>query len=203
MHYAVLLIDFDGVLRHWPESDAEIETAHGLPVGAIRKAAFASERLEPVITGMTPDEAWRRDVARYLGDCFPRADAAAAVARWSKSSGKVDAQVLALLQQCMSALRTVLATNATSRLPQDLATLGLSAQFHAIANSSELGVMKPQAEFYRRALQRIDVPPQRALYVDDSAANAEAAAALGITAHRFVGCAALREFLHRAGAIES
>jgi putative hydrolase of the HAD superfamily len=125
------------------------------------------------------------------------------VAQWSVSHGKIDAQVLALLQECTSALRTVLATNATSRLPQDLAALGLSARFDAIANSSEFGVMKPQAEFYRRTLQSVDAPPQRALYVDDSVANIEAAAALGITAHRFIGCAPLREFLRRAGAIES
>lgn len=59
-----IFIDFDGVLRRWSSDDDATEDAHGLPRGAIRRAAFDPARLD------------------------------AAVRQWSASPGAVDAGVL-------------------------------------------------------------------------------------------------------------
>ncbi|MBU8977089.1 HAD-IA family hydrolase [Lysobacter sp. MMG2] len=93
----------------------------------------------------------------------------------------------------------VLVTNATSRLPQDLAALGLTPFFHGVANSSALGTAKPDAAIFHAALALAGVAAHEALFVDDSSRNVAAAGALGIHARRFEGPATLRALLHEHG----
>ncbi len=50
--------------------------------------------------------------------------------------------------------------------------------------SSDLGVRKPDAEIYRRAMDRFGAIPQDTFFTDDSASNVAGAAALGIHAYR-------------------
>ncbi len=199
--YAVLLIDLDGVIRRWPRSDAAIETAHALPVGAIRKVAFAPDLVLPAITGRVTDQAWRQHTANRLGREFGSTHAAQAVAQWTAHPGEVDHRTLGILGACVAGLQVVLLTNATSRLADDLHSLGLHQRFAAVVNSSDVGVAKPAAEIFRIALERVSTTPDRALFIDDTAANVEAASALGILSHRFTAHAAMSTFLRHAGVL--
>ncbi|MBW7997328.1 MAG: HAD family phosphatase [Candidatus Glassbacteria bacterium] len=52
--------------------------------------------------------------------------------------------------------------------------------FRGQALSWELGVRKPDPEFFRRGLAKFDLDPRECLFVDDRQENAEAAARLGI-----------------------
>lgn len=196
--YAVLLIDLDGVIRRWNQHETEIEAAHGLPTGSIRATAFAPERLLPAITGAISDAAWRRDVVAALAE-YP--GAAQAISAWSRPSGDLDVQTLALLDRCAPHLKVVLVTNATSRLSDDLRALGIDNHFHAIINSSEIGAAKPDKRVYLAALRAAEANPEQALFVDDSAVNVEAAAALGITSHCFRNHTGLERFLADAGVL--
>jgi putative hydrolase of the HAD superfamily len=190
-----LLIDLDGVLRRWRSSDENIELAHGLPVGSIRLAAFATALLTPAITGAISDEQWRINVADKLMETYHSRSCADAVAQWSSYIGEVDYEVLATVRNCMPSLRVVLVTNATSRLHSDLLSLGLSNSFHAIVNSSEVGHAKPDSKIFLAALRVAEAQPEHALFVDDSQSNVQAAASLGILAHHFTGNSALADFL--------
>lgn len=192
---SALLIDFDGVLRHWPPDDDAIERESGVPIGAIRIAAFAPARLRPAILGRIDDAAWREAIAADLAARFPEADATRAVHRWSQPPGRIDEDVRTILQAARTHVRIVLVTNATSRLPTDLAVLGLSNLFHGVANSSELGAAKPDAAIFHAALALADAAPHEALFVDDSPHNVAAAVALGIPSRVFEGPATLRAFL--------
>jgi putative hydrolase of the HAD superfamily len=80
-------------------------------------------------------------------------------------------------------------------------SLGLADRFHAVANSSEIGAVKPSAAYFNGALVQANVSATEALFVDDSLANVEAAAALGIRSHHFTGHVAFSAFLHEAGAL--
>ena len=68
--------------------------------------------------------------------------------------------------------------------------------------SAALGVRKPDPEIYRLALQRYGVAPEDTFFADDSAANVEGAASVGIHAHLFTTPelldAAMTEFAGRA-----
>ncbi len=50
--------------------------------------------------------------------------------------------------------------------------------------SSDLAVRKPDAEIYRRALERFDATPENTFFTDDSANNVAGAAQIGIHAYQ-------------------
>jgi len=199
--YRLLLIDFDGVLRQWPDADVEIETRCGLPSGAIRRVAFENALLDAVVTGIISDEIWRDQIATALEQLYPNASVREAMNEWSQSSGVVDIEVLRLLEQASPRLRIALATNATSRLRRDLESLQLGSLFDVIVNASEIGVAKPAAAFYTRALQLCDEHAENVLYVDDSNGNVESASRLGIRSLHFTGADGLADFLRASGVL--
>jgi putative hydrolase of the HAD superfamily len=199
----VLLLDLDGVLRRWPPVDAAAEDAAGLPRGCLHAAAFDPAVLEPAVTGRITDEEWRRSVGDVLAAEYGAAAADRALEVWSATPGELDADVLAILDDLRPDVRVVLATNATTRLRHDLARLGLADRFAAIASSAEIGAAKPASAFFDAALALVGAEPAQALYVDDTAANIEAADALGIDALLFSDPAVLRDWLRGHGALAS
>ncbi|WP_257388894.1 HAD-IA family hydrolase [Tahibacter caeni] len=198
---AALLIDFDGVLRRWPADDA-LERRHGLPAGSLREIAFDPPLVAALVEGRIDDAAWRTQTAQRLRDRHPAADVAGALAQWSAGIGEIDRDLLALLDASATA-RRVLVSNGSTRLRGDLAAHGLDAYFHAVVNSSEIGVAKPAAAFFAAALSAAGVDAAQAAFIDDSAGHVAAAAALGLRAHRYVDLAGARAFLRDCGLIPS
>lgn len=191
-----ILIDLDGVLRHWPEDHvASVEADFGLTSGTIPKMAFSPDIIELAIRGEIPDEEWRARVAARLQEVHPSLDCQAIVDAWSEPSGEVDRDVLALMQACRAGAAVTLVTNATSRLPKDLDRLGLSKAFDHVVNSSEVGVTKPGAEIFEHALRVSGAAASTALFVDDKVSNVEGAEKVGMTSHLFVSVEGLRGFL--------
>lgn len=200
--YETLLIDLDGVLRHWRCSDIDIESAFGLPAGAIRAAAFDPAIVWPAITGEITDAEWRMRTADRLERQHRIDSAAEAVRQWSSFPGAVDQQVLSLVADCRRALKVVLVTNATSRLVHDLRELSLLDRFDAIVSSAEVGVAKPAAEIFHHALRRVGALPEDAIFVDDTPAHVLAAESLGITSRTFVGHEPMASFLRECGVLQ-
>jgi putative hydrolase of the HAD superfamily len=192
-----LLCDFDGVIRLWPAGELEaVEDELGLARGAVLAAAFEPARLQRAVTGATPDEAWRAEVAAALGGAGRQA-----VAAWAALTGEIDAAMLALVQELRASLPVVLLTNATTRLRADLAGAGLTDAFDAVASSAELGVAKPDPEVYRRAAVLAGVEPQACVLVDDTLAHIEGAAAAGLTTVLHTDAQTTRGALVSLGAI--
>lgn len=177
-----VLCDLDGVVRHWPASDA-LDDAHGLPHGALAAAAFAPARLHPAITGEVTDEQWRTAVAGDLAAACGSADRArAAVAAWSGLVPLVDREVVALLTAVRNVAAVALVSNATTRLERDLDRQGLTGLADAVVNTARIGVAKPDPRVYRIAAARVGVEAGRCLFVDDTEANVEAARREGMPA---------------------
>jgi HAD superfamily hydrolase (TIGR01509 family) len=81
-------------------------------------------------------------------------------------------------------------------------TLAMSPAFGRLAGviaSGVEGVMKPDPAIYRLTCDRFGLAPSDLLFVDDSARNIEAAAALGLHTHHFTDPAALRPALEAHG----
>lgn len=193
--YDAVLCDLDGVLRHWPDA-AELDRAHGFPPGALAAAAFAAHRLHPAITGEVTDGQWRAAVTGDLSDAYGSAERAAAlVAAWSAVLPGVDAAAVSLLREVRTVATVALVTNATTRLERDLTRNGLDDLAHTVVNTARIGFAKPDARVYRLAAERVGVPPHRCLFVDDTAANAEAAHAVGMTAVHYRRVEDLRDAL--------
>jgi putative hydrolase of the HAD superfamily len=179
---SALLVDLDGVLRVWdPEFTAGVERRYGLAPGALLTAGLAPDRLRPLVTGQISRAEWQAGIGEAVGS-------AEAVAEWATFRGTVDLDVLGLIRSVRAAGRPVaLATNADDAARADLAVLGLTDELDAVANSAELGVAKPAAEFYATACAAVGVPPRGCLLVDDTDRNVRGARAAGLAAHRWTG----------------
>jgi len=67
--------------------------------------------------------------------------------------------------------------------------------FVACYVSGELGLLKPQPEIYRHALDDLGISAAEAVFIDNREANVRGAEALGITGHLFTDVTGLRAFL--------
>ena len=181
-----VLTDFDGVIRHWPDSFSKsVEDAYGLQRGSLARAAFDKAILSDAITGRVTDSEWRRQIVRQLGSQTDATTAGAAVAAWSTSPGVVAAAALRVMQAARSVVAVGLVTNATTRLAEDLSRLGLDDAFDFVVNSSEIGCAKPSRCFYEHAARRCGCERGEVILVDDRAQNVDAAVDFGYHGHHY------------------
>ena len=89
------------------------------------------------------------------------------------------ASLLAFLKR--RGIKLGLVSNLASPFKAPVAALGLAEAFDTAAYSCDEGLAKPDPEIYRRALARLGVSPEHALFVGDNLPNdVEAPAALGL-----------------------
>ncbi|GAA2369885.1 hydrolase [Catellatospora methionotrophica] len=182
-----LLIDFDGVLRHFdPAAYGDFESRHGVAPAKLLESGLEWARQLPAITGHWTRQQWLDEIAAHTGA------SAAALTEWDAYPGYVDEAVLGFVREVRAAGRRVgLATNATDDLYDDLALLGLTDEFDAIVSSAELGLHKPSKEFFKAACLALETPADRCLFLDDTDRNIRGARAAGLSALRWDGPAAL------------
>ena len=177
----VIFCDFDGVIRHWDNTALfEQEVAFQLPKGTTFKAAFSAELLLPAITGQVKDEVWRDRVEQTLAKTVPHHQTTQLVHAWSNSPASIDFHLLETLRTMLPNHAIALVTNATSCLNQDMVNLQIDKAFDFVINSSEIGVAKPEVDFYRQAAQLTGATIETSLFIDDSLKNVQAAEAFGL-----------------------
>ena len=194
MTIEAVVFDLDGVVRHWDtELNASIERRHGLAPGAILDTAFAPDLGTAAVTGALDYRTWADRVAERLGS--PEA-----VAEWGAFRGHVDPEAVELVDAVRAGgCRVGLLSNATTRLEEDLAHLGLGDSFDVIFNTAVLGVCKPDPEVYRRVVDALGLPADQVVFTDDTPSWAEAATEVGLHGIPFTGVARLREELRGLG----
>jgi putative hydrolase of the HAD superfamily len=195
--FDAVLCDVDGVVRHWdPDEMIQIDRTHGLPPGTLAATAFAPVRLHPAVTGRMTDAEWRAAVVTALAStCAAPHQAQAMVDAWSASTGQVDRAVLDLLTEVRRHVPVVLVSNATTRLEDDLAALGVLGAVDAVVNTSRIGAAKPDGRVYRHAAARVGADPARCLFVDDTPGHVDGARAAGMIGVRYEGVDHLRTVL--------
>lgn len=137
---------------------------------------------------VTGSEYWRQ-VAAALGTTFNDHQIArlidADIASWSA----VDDDMVALVEQTAASGRRVALL---SNIPEELATHYEEhhrwlKHFDIVAFSCRIGHAKPEPEAYRWCCRALDLAPGRILFVDDRAENVQAAEAIGMPGHLFIG----------------
>lgn len=178
-----LLIDLDGVLRHYDVAvDRAIEERFLLAPGAILTAAMRQDRYQTLVTGGWTRAEWLADVGAELGlDEHTVAELAA-------YRGYVDHEVLGFVREVRAAgIPVVLCSNAPKDLDDDLAQLGLLEEFDVVVNSSAIGVAKPHPDYFKAACVAVKTVYPYCLFVDDSHRNIAGARAMRIAAFRWSG----------------
>lgn len=181
-----LLSDLDGVIRHFSsERDQEIERRCGFSQGILLGTAFEKDRLTRAITGKITDEVWRSEITTALTKLYSSELAAQAVADWSAFPGKVDFHYLDYLKKKFVGVPVAVLTNGTSRLHQDLKTLGIQDGFFKIFNSAEIGFCKPERRVFDHVVEVLGCKPSEIFFIDDSLSHVNTAKEVGLITHHY------------------
>lgn len=195
--FDAVLCDVDNVIRFYDSSRLHtLERAAGLAEGTTMKVAFTPETDLPLLLGQIDGQEWVSAIAESLTGQVSEATAWELGTALLESPFRADDEVVSLLRRARSRGPLVLVSNATLRLEDDLAELGLTDLADHVVNSARIGLVKPDPRIYRLAASLAGARPDRCLFVDDSEENVEAAAALGMRPVHFRGAADL------AGALE-
>lgn len=194
--FGAVLCDVDNVLRRYdPAGVHALERAAGLAEGTTMKVAFAPETDLPLLLGRIDDREWVRSIAAPLAGLVPEPVARELGTALLESPFAADEAVVALLRRARTRVPLVLVSNATLRLEDDLAALGLADLADHVVNSARVGLAKPDPRILRFAASLAGVPPEHCLFVDDTAENVDAAAALGMRTVHFREAADLERAL--------
>ncbi|MCW3017505.1 MAG: haloacid dehalogenase [Solirubrobacterales bacterium] len=174
-----LLMDWGGVLTtNVFDSFAAFCEAEGLGTDSVRDAfmkdPLARELLADFECGRLADEVFERKFGAVLEVREP----AGLIARLFGSMGG-NPEMLAAVEFLRAAgVKTGLLSNSwgASTYPADT----LDKLFDVLVISGELGVRKPDVAIYETAIQRMGLPAQQLVFVDDLPGNLKPARALGI-----------------------
>ena len=192
-----ILWDFGGVFTTSPfEAFARFEAARGLPENFIRTInstnpdANAWARFESsAIDADQFDDAFRREA-----EAFGRSVGGKEVLELL--SGEFRPRMATALRECKKHYKVGCITNNMKKAgegPSMAATderarraAQVMAEFDIVVESSVEGVRKPDPRIYRIACQRLDVAPDRAVFLDDLGINLKPARAMGMTTIKVV-----------------
>jgi epoxide hydrolase-like predicted phosphatase len=181
--YAAVFFDFGGVLTTpvW-DSFASFCRSEGLEPDTIknlfRTDPEALRELRELETGAVTETEFETTFGRRLGLENPDGLIDSMFAGM-----KPDEAMLAAVRELRAAdLLTGLITNSWSTAHYDRELL--AKLFDAVVISAEVHLHKPQPEIYRLAAERLRVPPEACIFVDDLRENCEGAEAVGMTAVR-------------------
>ncbi len=121
--------------------------------------------------------------------------------RWPETLGGLLDDSVALLVGVRAAgvACYALSNHSTETFPVADERYGVRSWFDGVLLSGEVGVAKPDAAIFDELCRRFDLTPATTAFVDDSAPNVAAAAALGFHAHRFTSAPALAGWLRSLG----
>src|SRR5215216_7042650 len=179
--YTVLLLDFGGVMTTsvW-DSFADFCREKGLEEGTVkrlfREDPEALADLRRLETGELEESEFERRFAARLG----LDDATDLIESMFRGMLPEESIVAAVRAARAGGIKTGLISNSwsTTHYDRDL----LQELFDAVVISAEVGLHKPQPEIYRIAAERLVVPPEKCVFVDDLRENCAGAEAVGMTA---------------------
>lgn len=194
VRFDAVLFDFGGVFLPSPfDVLYEAASRFGVPPQTVLATCFGSYEQDT-------DHPWHR---LERGEISAQ-DALAGIATLAKESG-LDVDPIAVLTSTIGTeaiirddvvavarelkslgLKTAVVTNNIKEFgPKWRALLPLDEIFDVVVDSCEEGIRKPDRRIFERTLQRLgDVPPERAIFLDDAPGNVAAAGKLGIHAIR-------------------
>jgi HAD superfamily hydrolase (TIGR01509 family) len=179
MHINTVIFDIGGVLvqtadvaprRAW-------EARLNLPEWGLAGHVFDSAASQQAFVGIgDADEVW----AEVCAALQVPDDEREALARDFWAGDRVHAPTLAIALALAGRYRLGILSNAWRDMQaRDSRRLPFS-RFDAVVYSCDIGIRKPAADSYLRALRSLDASPEHTLFIDDFAENVAAAAALGI-----------------------
>jgi putative hydrolase of the HAD superfamily len=154
---------FGRLMRRWLAGDADANAVHDLETGRMTVADFE-----------------RRLAAELLDEAAGREGRPAAAGMLTRmfAGFRSEASMIDVVRAARTAgVRTGLLSNSWGL---DYPRAGWDTLFDTVVISGEVGLRKPDPAIYRLAAERLGLPPDQIVFVDDLAPNVRAAAAVGM-----------------------
>ncbi len=161
------------------EAVADIVTSHGTVVDArvlAKVEGVAKRRYESLLrAGVSHEDGWGLYLRALLEEAGVEPEAARSMItplRRAHDAFNLWRRVPVDLRPALERLRALdfrvaIVSNSEGRLPELFERLGLGAAFETVVDSHFEGVRKPDPELFHRALSRLGVPADRAIYLGD------------------------------------
>lgn len=200
---STVIFDLGGVLVDW---DPYVLYRTLLPSDDAIARFMTETRLLEWNSEQDAGRSWDEAVAKHSAE-FP--EYASLIAAWHERweetmlgpiTGTVD-----LLRELRDAGTPLYALTNWSheKFPIARARFDFLSWFDGIVVSGEERLIKPDPRIYQVLFDRYDVDPSDAVFIDDSPANVDAAAELGVTAFRFTDPTRLRTDLATVGLVRN
>jgi len=157
---------------------------YGVTTKELFNIIFTSDSSQQAESGNLSEEEhwnWAFDRLGVKGE-----DRASFLRQWW-AGDRMDYEFLDFINKLRPAYKTGLLSNAWLSTRDNIAKHwgGLEQYFDVVVFSAEVKMRKPAPEFFHWLLDRLEVKPQEAIFVDDYGVNIDAANALGMHAIKF------------------
>lgn len=161
----------------------------GLSPGMLNRIMFGSPAWQEVLTGRkTSDDYWR-EIGPALGLRTP--DEIHAFRRRYRADEAINDGMLDLIRRLHGHYKLAVLSNSPAGLAQWLADWEMLDLFDVVVCSGDEGVVKPDPAIFELTLERLDVAPEEAAFIDDYPGHVETARALGLHGIHFTTAEAL------------
>lgn len=200
MPIKALMVDVDGVVVVQPEPNGwatHLERDLGVSPAALQ-AAFFNPHFGDIIHGRA---ALRDRLGPVLTQIAPAVSCKTLIDYWFENDAHLDHGLLTQIDALRArGLKAELATVQEHERADYLWTvLGLKDHFDAIHYAADIGHAKPAADFFHAVETRGGYAPDELFFIDDKAANVEAARALGWHGALWDGSCTVLDLMTEAG----
>jgi len=165
----------------------------GLAPDTINPIMFLSEAWKEALVGRkTVDEFWQA-IGPALG--LKAAAQIEAFQRRYHTDEAINEGVLRLIRRLHGRYRLAVLSNSPPGLTRCLDSWNILDLFDVVFCSGDEGIVKPDPRAFARTLERLEVKPEEALFIDDTPEHVEAARALGLRSTLFTTAERLEEDL--------
>jgi HAD superfamily hydrolase (TIGR01509 family) len=181
-----VIFDFGGVLVRMIDDRPRVKLAEqlGVPVSHLDELVFFSDSARRASMGEIKVAQHWMAVGDALG-IQPEAMPGFLEQYWSADD--VNWPLLAFIKGLHPDYKVGLLSNAWDDLRKTMQERwNMAVLFDDLVISAEVGIAKPDPRIYRLALQRLDVQPAEAVFIDDMPVNVEAARREGLFAIQFL-----------------
>ncbi len=180
-----IVFDFGGVISNMRWDVArDLEREHGLERYIIARTLFASDEWREIEVGKGDLEGWRAAAHRRLeeaaGKSLPPLHQ-----QWRESVVLIEENI-ELIRALRPPYLIAILSNADLTLEDRIRNgLGIGDLFDSIVCSAVVGMAKPDHRIYRLTAERLSLPTEECVFIDDTEGNVEAAREVGMAAIHF------------------
>ena len=164
-----------------------------LQPGVLNRVMFGSRAWHRVLIGQVSLEDYWREIGPVLGLQTPEEIEAFRHRYFADEA--INEGVLDLIRRLNGRYKLAVLSNSPPKLAQWLEDWEILHLFDIVVCSGDEGLVKPDPAIFRLTLERLEVAPEEAVFIDDTLGHVEAARSVGLHGIRFTTAKALESEL--------